>query len=122
MFDSRTQNLRLIKIIGVLFLALIIIIFAVFRSVNYLRGPGLEIYYPSNGENITSSTIKISGRALRITKILLNGRPITVDEQGKWEETLIIFPGINIINIETWDQFGRMKSQQLDIVGQTNQY
>ena len=122
MFESRTQNLRLLKISGVLFLAFIIIIFSVFRSLNYLRGPGLEIYYPINGSVVSSPTIKISGQATRITKITLNGRAITIDEQGNWQETLIIFPGINIIKIEAQDQFGRTVSKQLDIVGQTNQY
>jgi len=122
MFESRTQNLRLIKTTGVLILAFIIIIFAIFRSFNYISGPSLEIYSPINGANIESSTIKVTGQALRINKITLNGNPITIDEQGNWSETLIIFPGLNTITIEAQDQFGRINKKQLDIVGRTNQY
>jgi len=122
MLDSRTQNLRLVKIASVLVLLLIVATFAIFRSFNYFQGPGLEIYAPINGSIIESSIIKISGQAVRITKISLNGRPINVDEKGNWSETLIVFPGLNLITIKVQDQFGRTVSKQLDIVGQTNQY
>jgi hypothetical protein len=122
MFESRTQNLRLIKTTGILILAFIIVIFAIFRSFNYISGPGLEIYSPINGANIESSTVRIIGQASRINKITLNGNPITIDEQGNWSETLIIFPGLNTITIEAQDQFGRTNKKQLNIVGKTNQY
>ena len=121
MLNSRTDNLRLIKIGGILFLIIIISAFTIFRSLNYARGPQITIFYPTNGSMTASSTLKIGGQAQRINKITLNGNPISIDEKGFWEENIIIFSGINLITIKAEDQFGRKISKQLDIVGKTNQ-
>jgi hypothetical protein len=119
--NSRTENLRLIKIIGISFVILLIITFAFFRSLNYLKGPSITINYPQNGDIIDSKTTEISGNAKRINKISLNGYPVSIDEQGNWKEMIIIFPGINKITVKVEDQFGRTLVKQLDIVGKTNQ-
>jgi len=121
MFNSRTNNLRLIKITSLVVLFILIAIYAFFRSLNYAKGPDIEIYFPSDGSTISSSTIKITGQAFRINKITLNGHTISVDESGKWEQTVIIFPGINKITLYAEDQFGRNISKKLDIVGAINQ-
>jgi hypothetical protein len=121
MLNSRSGNIALIKWLLLAILLLTIIVFAFFRSLNYIRGPEIIIDYPQNGEIIASSSIKISGQAKRIVKIMLNDFPITINEQGYWNENLIIFPGLNKITLKVQDQFGRIRIKQLDIVGKTNQ-
>jgi hypothetical protein len=121
MFSSRTNNLRLIKIAGVFLLFLLIAIYAGLKSLNYARGPEITILYPAQGMITSSTTIVVTGQAFRINKITLNGNPISVDENGKWEHTVIIFPGLNPITLYAEDQFGRNTSTKLDIIGTTNQ-
>lgn len=121
MLNSRSENRVIIKWFFMSLLLLIVIIFILLRSLNYIRGPEIIIKYPLNGDVIASSSIKIQGQAKRIVKIMLNDFPITIDEQGNWNENLIIFPGLNKITIKVQDQFGRIRIKQLDIVGKTNQ-
>lgn len=118
---SRTQNLYLAKILVFTLFISTIALFAFFRSLNYMKGPEISIIYPANGTVLESNFTKISGVAKRIVKITLNGFPISIDEQGNWQENLIIYHGINKITIQAEDQFGRSVKKQLDIVGKTNQ-
>ena len=121
MLNSRTEIIRLTKTLLVFFLIIIVAVFVIFRSLNYLKGPNVRIDSPANGSIVTSRSIQISGNAQRINKITLNGFPISIDEQGNWKENLIIFDGLNKITINVEDQFGRKTSKKLDIIGQTNQ-
>ncbi|MCX6719187.1 MAG: hypothetical protein NTZ38_02310 [Candidatus Taylorbacteria bacterium] len=114
---TRTTLIRYIKFLGIFIFAGLIIAFAVSRSLNYARGPEIEIFGPENGSTATSSTVTISGQALRINKLFLNGNTVSTDEQGYWNETLIIFPGLNKITVAATDQFNRKISKELDIVG-----
>ncbi len=121
MFNSRTKNIRLIKIVAPSLLFLFITIYTVSRSINYAKGPHIEIFTPVNGSTISSSTTIISGKAYRINKITLNNNPISIDEAGNWEKSIIIFSGINQITVYAEDQFGRSVQHKLDIIGKINQ-
>ncbi len=121
MLNSRSDNLNLIKLLGIILLVAAIVVFAIFRSINYLKGPSVEILSPANGSTIETRVVELTGKAERINKIFLNGHPISIDEHGNWKETIIIFQGLNLITIRAEDQFGRIVSKQLDIVGKTNQ-
>jgi hypothetical protein len=117
MILSRSKSRRLIKYALFLIFAGIIVGYAILGSMTYFRGPEIIIFYPHNGLSTASSTIEISGQALRINKISLNGRPILIDQNGNWKEVLAIFKGMNKISIEASDQFGRSKKILLDIAG-----
>lgn len=122
MLQSRTQNLRLLKVFSLAVIILGIVVFAIIKSLNYAKGPDIHILEPNDGFSTSSTTIKISGIAYRINKITLNGTPIDIDELGNWNERVIILPGLNKITIRAEDQFQRTVTRKLDIVGQTNQY
>ncbi len=114
---TRTTLIRYIKFLGVFAFAGLIIAFAISRSLNYVRGPEIEIFWPENGTTATTSTITMNGQVLRVNKLFLNGDMIATDENGLWKKTLIIFPGLNKITILAEDQFGREIRKELDIVG-----
>ncbi len=117
MMPSRTNNIRLIKMVGVIIFSGIVIIYAFFRILNYARGPAIIITEPENGITTSINTIIIRGQALRINKLTINGNPITTDEQGFWSHEIIVFEGLNKITIVAEDQFGRSTNRGLDIVG-----
>ena len=114
---TRTTLLLIIKIsIGVLIAALIIA-FAIYGSLNYARGPVIQINSPANESAVDSSTVVITGRADRVKDLSLNGNPISIDEQGNFSETVIVFPGMNELTFAAHDQFGRTTTKELDLVG-----
>jgi hypothetical protein len=115
---TRSSLQRLIKILLALVLGAIIITYAIWRSLNYARGPEIVIFEPANGSATASSTIVIRGQALRINNLTVNGMPLFISEDGHFGNVIIVFPGTNRITIAGRDQFGRETSTLLEIVGE----
>ncbi len=117
MFNNRTKTLRFIRLAVIGIFAVIIVAYAIWRSLNYARGPVINIFQPLNGSAMATSTVKIIGQALRVNSLSLNGKTVFIDEAGNFSETLIVFPGMNIITFNAHDQFGRETKKELDLVG-----
>lgn len=116
-FLSRTSIIRLIRIILIVIVVLFISGYGISRSLNYARGPEIVIIEPISGSTIHSQTVKMVGRADRINNLSLNGSPISIDEQGNFNQNLVVFSGVNIWTLEGKDQFNRKTSLQLKIFG-----
>ena len=117
MFNSRTKTLRMIRIAVISIVALLIVAYAIWRSLNYARGPIINIYQPLNGSAIATSTVNIIGQALRVNSLSLNGKTVFIDEAGNFNETIVIFPGVNVLTFDAHDQFGRETTKELEVVG-----
>ena len=114
---SRTSTLRLIRLGVIILVALIITLYALSRSFNYIHGPNIEVFQPIDGSSISSTTVTIIGRADRINTLSLNGKTVFIDQSGNFNETIAIFSGINILTLDARDQFGREVKRQLELVG-----
>lgn len=114
---NQINSRKIIKIIFISSIALFIVIYAIWRSLNYVKGPSIIIDQPKPFESIEASTTDIIGTALRISKLLLNNREISTDEQGNFKEKIVVFPGINYITIEARDQFERSITKDIQILG-----
>jgi len=114
---NRTATLRLIRYGLVALGCILIALYALSRSLNYIHGPTINIFQPINGSAIASSTVTIIGQALRVNSLSLNGKGVFIDEAGNFKETLLVFPGMNNITLSAKDQFGRSVSKQLELVG-----
>ncbi len=117
MFSNRTKTLRFIRLSVIALFGIVIVAYAIWRSLNYARGPVIDIYQPTNGSSVASSTVKIIGRASRVNSLTLNGKTVFIDEAGNFSETLIVFPGVNILTFDAHDQFGRETEKDLELVG-----
>lgn len=115
MNPTRTTTLRLFRIGAIVLVALIISAYAVWRSFAYARGPEIVVSSPLDWSSVSATTTKIVGQALRIKEISLNGKPISVDEQGNFSETIILFPGANFITLTARDQFSRDTFKELQV-------
>ena len=114
---TRTSYIKLIKIIGITIIALLILAFAIWRSLDYTRGPHITVTEPTNGSSIAERSVTIKGRVERATNLLLNGNQTNIDEQGNFSEKIIIFSGINKITLSAMDQFGRSTENRLTLLG-----
>ena len=114
---NRTKTLRLLRL-ALLGLAIILIGgYAISRSLAYAQGPRIDIFEPLNGSSSATSTVLLRGRAQRVNTISLNGNPLSVDEQGDFSQTLIVFRGVNTLTIHAGDQFGRSIDSTLTLYG-----
>ncbi|OHA16298.1 MAG: hypothetical protein A2830_00120 [Candidatus Taylorbacteria bacterium RIFCSPHIGHO2_01_FULL_44_110] len=113
---TRTAFIRVLKIGFAILVMFIIAAYALWRSFAYARGPNIIILGPANYASINSTTTNITGRIERANMITLNGKAITIDEQGNFNETIIVFVGTNILTLEARDQFDRTAWKQIQIV------
>lgn len=114
---NRTETLRLIRFSLIGLGALLIIAYAFFRSLNYIHGPRIDIFQPIDGSAIASTTVTVIGQASRVNSLSMNGKTVFIDEAGNFKETLLVFPGMNIITFTAHDQFGRIENRQLQLIG-----
>jgi hypothetical protein len=72
------------------------------------------------GMLVDHSAIKISGTAKNAVNITLNGREISVDDKGNWNETVALLNGYNIISVVAKDRFGYYDSKYYKLTYKNN--
>ncbi len=96
-----------IQFIAGIVLIVIIVLYSLYAFWDYIDGPELVIAFPQDGYATTSPLITVTGVAKRTQFISLNDRPVYIDEQGNFKETLLLQPGYTIIKAFVRDRFGR---------------
>ncbi|OHA20488.1 MAG: hypothetical protein A2849_00630 [Candidatus Taylorbacteria bacterium RIFCSPHIGHO2_01_FULL_51_15] len=108
------------KLIAGISIAVVILtslgIYAYLQSREYLRGPVLTISEPLNGATSTTSLVTLRGTSKNISFLTLNGRQIFTDEQGRFEESLLLEEGYSIMTLEAKDRFGHTEIKRLELV------
>ena len=107
------------KIIGKLTLATILIgvlvvgfLGLIFYNVkDMLFGAPLTVHTVADGSTIDGTYVAISGNAQHAGSISINGRQIGVDQQGNFNDGVILSPGYNIVEVTETDQFGKERMQ-----------
>lgn len=84
---------------------LFIVIYAFFRSHDLIFGVKIKNVNIADGAKITDDTLNITGNAKNAVKLSLNGREITIDQKGNFDETIALLSGYNIVNIRALDKF-----------------
>jgi hypothetical protein len=103
---EKTLSKKTIKIIGFVLFFILIIVYAIVGSKDLIWGVKIKNVNLVDGSTATSSIIKLTGDARNAIKLTLNGREISVDQNGNFSETIALLPGYNIINIKAEDKFG----------------
>jgi len=91
--------------------------YAIFNSRIFIAGPQIDILKPENGSTISESPlIRISGSARNISFLELNGKRINVNEDRKFDEPTLLYPGYNIITMLATDKFDRIVEKKIELV------
>lgn len=112
----RDREGRLLRLAFFSAAAVVIVLYAFSRTVNFLRGPSLTIEKPADNEYILGTDATIEGRASRVSALSLNGREIFTDEKGIFRERLPLLSGYNIITVRATDKFGRIVAKTIHLV------
>jgi|SRR3989344_34047 len=107
------RDSRFIRIVLVLFFMLAIA-YAIYEAQGLLYGPVISV--PQEVVTSTEAFTLIRGRAERISELRLNGKPISVTEDGEFEEPYLLAAGTNHLILEARDARGRTTIQTLDIL------
>src|SRR3989338_6768866 len=107
---------KILQIMGLFIFFILIIIYAFFRSHDLIFGVKIKNVNLTDGATINESIIKVTGNARNVIKLTLNGREISINQQGDFEETIALLAGYNIINIKAEDKFGYMDEKNYQII------
>ena len=97
-------------------LGIVFFCYCLFQARFIILGPQVSITSPEDGETLASSIVLVTGKAHNAAWISLNGRQIFTDENGLWEEKLIVSPGTSIMTVTVRDRFGRESEESVRII------
>jgi hypothetical protein len=101
-----TSIKKILQIGGFFVFFLLIIIYAFFRSHDLIFGVKIRDVNIVVGAKVTDPVLEVKGNAKNATHVVLDGREISIDQNGNFNETIALLSGYNIINIKAEDKFG----------------
>lgn len=106
------RDSRLTRIFLALFF-LTLIGYAYYEARGYLHGPSITV--PQEILRTEEQFILLKGTTERIASLRMNGAPITVTQEGSFEEPFLLAPGLNRIVFDAEDKYGRTSQQVLQV-------
>lgn len=97
-------------------LVVIAVLYGAFRAYPLLAGPSITVYTPTDGDYVASTTFEISGLIKRAAVITLQGKPITIDTEGHFTETLVAQAPYTILVLVAKDPYGVTVSKTIKVV------
>ena len=94
-----------IKIILFTSLFVVAVAYGIFRAYPLIVGAKIIVNYPSDGDTVASTTFEISGQVIRAKEIKIQGKPVTIDTEGNFSETLVASLPYTIIVLEATDKY-----------------
>jgi hypothetical protein len=107
------RDSRFVRLILIVFFVLAAA-YAAYEAQGLLYGP--RIYLEKEAFASDTSFVSIKGRAERISELRLNGKTISVRENGEFEEPYLLAVGSNRLIFEARDARGRTTRETLDVV------
>jgi hypothetical protein len=99
---------------------LIIIIYAIFGARSIISGVKIKNVNITDGETFKNPITIIKGTAKNAIDLRLDGREISIDQDGNFNETIALLPGYNIINIKARDKFGYSDEKNYQVIYKNN--
>jgi len=94
----------------------LIIVYAFFRSYNLLFGVKIINVNIVNGATVKDNILEVKGNAKNAINLTLDGREISIDQAGNFDETLALLLGYNVINIRAVDKFGHVDEKNYQLI------
>ncbi len=112
----RQDGKKILKILSLSVLFIFIIIYAFFNAKSLILGVEIKdvVISPSESE---PNILRVTGNAKNAKILKLNGREISIDQAGNFNETIAILVGYNIITITAEDKFGYMDEENYQLTG-----
>lgn len=96
--------------------AILLIAFLSIRLVAFTAAPGLAIYSPADESGFASSTVEVAGRTEKESSLTVNGRELTLDERGSFDEKIELPQGVNKLHFISRNRFGKTQTAVRNIL------
>jgi hypothetical protein len=107
---------KILKILGFSIFFILIIVYAIWGSKDLIWGVKIKNVNLVDGAKVTENIIRLTGNAKNAINLTLNGREISVDQSGNFNETIALLAGYNIINIKAKDKFGYVDEKNYKLI------
>ena len=103
---------KILKIVSLSAFLIFIVVFVFFRTKDVVLGVKIKDVnivpeaLPMDSIGKASGIRKVTGNAKNAVNLTLNDRAISVDQEGNFNETIVLLSGYNIISIYARDEFG----------------
>ena len=111
-----TDAKKILKIVGLSVFVLFIVIYTFFTSRDLIFGVKIKDVNIIDGTKATDSILKITGNARNAIVLTLNDRPISIDQKGNFNETIVLLSGYNVISIKAKDEFGNNDEKDYKLI------
>ena len=112
----RQDAKKILRITLISLLFIFIVIYVFFRSKDLIFGVKIKNVNIVDGSKVTESIMEVKGNAKNAIKLTLDGREISVNQQGDFDETISLLSGYNIINIIAEDKFGNIDEKNYKLI------
>jgi len=103
---THVETRTILKFLGLVLLLGAIAIYVAFQARFLITGPQIELSIePATQQN--ERMIRLTGSAYNITHLWLNDRQIFTNEEGYFDEALILENGYTITTLRAKDRYGR---------------
>ncbi len=98
-----------------IFLVFLVLIFVYNEVGSFANTPKLIILSPENNTETEGNSITISGITEKDSRLLINGQPVLVNDEGKFLENITLQSGSNLIAIKSINRFNKESETILTI-------
>ncbi len=99
------------SIIGIAVLSLV-----TYNLKDRIFGAPLMVMTAPDGATLDTPFLPVTGIARHAREISINGRAVTIDRQGNFNDEVVLSPGYNIVEVAAKDQFGNEKRKTYQVV------
>lgn len=105
-------NSRITRVaLGIFFI--VVVAYGYFEARGLLFGPRIDI--PTSASVSHEQFVRVQGKTDHIASLSMNGKSISVTENGAFDEPFLLAPGSNRIVLTANDKYGNTATKMLDI-------
>lgn len=94
----------------------VITVYSYEKAHDLLKGIRIDVATIEDGASLGSGFVTIEGAARHAAELRLDGRPIMIDPEGAFRESLLLPPGYSILELEATDKFGKTTTKVIRLV------
>lgn len=87
------------------------------NSKDAIFGTNLSVSIARDGSTVSDTALPIVGFAPKVKTITINKHPVPLDTTGHFQDTVLLSPGYNIIEVSTVDSFNKTTTREYHLVG-----
>jgi len=97
-------------------MAVLLVAFLAVRLIAFIAAPGLAIKSPADENGFPTSIVEVSGKTEKESSLTVNGRELTLDEWGNFNEKIELPPGAVSLHFISRNRFGKTQTAVRNIL------